>query len=267
MYNQRVLFVAGAVSLAALAPLSANAADMPTYTPPPIVTAVPTWDWTGFYIGLNAGYGWGQNGGLSMSFVDPGGAFFGPCLVAGACPTGLSYENDGFVGGIQGGYNWQFDQFVLGVEADIDYSDMNGGSSLVTNVPPFAIGSFASSSEINWLGTIRARAGVAIDRTLIYATGGLAVGDVEDWFSWGFPALGQIYSGSTSGTEWGWTAGAGLEYAATDNIIVGADVLYFDLGETTAAGIPSFVPPVGTALSGSYDHDGIIARARLSYKF
>lgn len=269
MLNKRILFVASALSLTTLAPMAATAADMPQYTPPPVITAVPLWDWTGFYLGLNAGYGWGQNGGVNMNILDPGAAFFGPCLAAGSCIGGMSYNNDGFVGGVQAGYNWQINQFVLGVEADIDYSDMSGSSALATVVAPFATGAFSSSSEINWLATLRGRAGLAIDRGLIYATGGLAGGGVKDSFSWGYPALGQVYNGSSSDTEWGWVAGAGFEYAMTDNFIVGAEVLYFDLGSTTVPGVPivGFVPPVGTAISGSYDHDGVIARARASYKF
>jgi outer membrane immunogenic protein len=269
MLNQRILFVAGAVSLAALAPMAAKAADMPQYTPPPVVTAVPSWDWSGFYIGLNAGYGWGQNDGVNMSFTDPGLAFFGPCLAAGSCITGISYDRNGFVGGAQAGYNWQIDQFVLGLEADIQYSDMDGSGAIATAVAPFAAGSFSSNSEIQWFGTLRARAGLAIDRALIYATGGLAYGSVKDNFAWGYPTLGQVYLGRDSSTEWGWTAGAGFEYAMTDNFILGAEVLYFDLGSTSVPGIPiaGFVPPVGTSLTGNYDHDGVIARARASYKF
>jgi outer membrane immunogenic protein len=269
--NYRALYAAGAVSLAALAPMAAKAADMPQYTPPPVVTAVPLWDWSGGYVGLNAGYGWGTNGGASMSFLDPGGTWFGPCLAAGACAAGISYDNDGFVGGAQAGWNWQFDQFVLGVEADIQYSDMNGGGLIATAVAPFAVSTFNSTSDIDWLGTLRARAGFAFDRALIYATGGLAYGGVKDSFRWGFPALGQVYWGGGNNTEWGWTAGGGFEYAMTDNVIVGAEILYFDLGSTSVVGTPGplFVPlpPVGTSLTANYDHDGVIARARISYKF
>lgn len=269
MLNQRILLVAGAVSIAALAPQAATAADMPQYTPPPVITAVPGWDWSGFYLGLNAGYGWGQNDGVNMGFIDPGLAWFGPCLAAGACPAGISYDRNGFVGGAQGGYNWQMDQFVFGIEADIDYSDMDGSGAVATSVAPFAPGSFRSTSEITWLATLRARAGVAIDRTLVYATAGLAGGGVKDSFQWGFPTLGQVYQGRSSNTEWGWTAGGGLEYAVTDNFILGAEVLYFDLGDTSVPGVPiaAFAPPVGTAINGDYDHNGVIARARASYKF
>jgi len=269
MLNQRILYVAGAVTLAALAPQAATAADMPQYSPPPVITAVPSWDWSGFYLGLNAGYGWGQNDGATFSFIDPGGAWFGPCLTAGACVPGISYDRNGFVGGLQGGYNWQFDQFVFGIEADINYSDMDGSRALATAVAPFAVGSYRSTSEITWLATLRARAGFAIDRGLIYATAGLAGGGVKDSFQWGFPALGQVYQGRASDTEWGWTAGGGFEYAMTDNFILGAEVLYFDLGDTTVPGVPvaGFAPPVGTSIAGNYDHDGVIARARASYKF
>ncbi len=269
MMNQRALFIAGAVSLAALAPMAAQAADMPQYTPPPVITAVPSFDWTGFYAGLNAGYGWSSSDGADATFVDPGGAFFGPCLAAGACARGMSYDRNGFVGGVQAGYNWQFNQLVLGIEGDIEYSDMNGSSISTTAVAPFAVGRFAASSDINWLGTLRGRAGVAIDRALVYATAGLAVGGVDDSYSWGFPSIPQVYSGNSSDTEWGWTAGGGIDIAITDNWVLGAEVLYFDLGDTTITGTPNapFVPPAGTSMAVNFDHDGVIARARASYKF
>jgi outer membrane immunogenic protein len=268
MFNQRALFFAGAVSLAALAPMAANAADMPQYTPPPVVTAVPSWDWTGFYAGLNAGYGWSSSNSAAVGIVNPTG-FFTPCINAGSCPTSISYDRDGFVGGAQAGYNWQFDQIVVGLEADIDYSDMNGSSRLTTSVPGFANSRFTSSSDINWLATLRGRAGLAIDRSLIYATGGLAVGGVDDSFSWGYPSIPQVFTGSGSDTEWGWTAGAGFEYAINEHFVLGAEVLYFDLGKTTVVGSPvsPFAPPGRTGMSVDYDHDGVIARSRASYKF
>jgi len=267
MNKLQTLVAAGAATLA-LVPVGAGyAADMPQYTPPPVITAVPTWDWTGFYAGLNAGYGWSSGDDVSLSVVDPTN-FFAPCLAANSCPSGISYSRDGFVGGAQIGYNWQIDQFVLGFEADIDYSDMGGGGQIVTTVPTFANGVFRASSDINWLATLRARAGVAFDRTLIYATGGLAVGGVEDSFRWGYPSLGTTYNGSNSGTEWGWVAGGGIEYALTDRFILGGEVMYFDLGSTTVPGVASAAfAPAGTSVSASFDHNGVIARARASYKF
>ena len=268
MFNQRALYIAGAVALTTLAPLAAKAADMPQYTPPPVVTANPTWDWTGFYAGLNAGYGWSASNSVDMNYTNSSG-FFTPCLASGACPRGTSFDRDGFVGGGQAGYNWQFNQWVLGLEADIDYSDMGGSESLVTNRPGFAVGRYLSSSEINWLGTLRGRAGFAVDRALFYATGGLAVGGVKDTFSWGFPSVSQVFAGSNSDTKWGWTVGGGVEFAVNDHFTLGGQVLYFDLGDTTVAGTPvgAFTPPAGTGLSGTFDHDGVVATVRANYKF
>lgn len=269
MMNQRALFIAGAVSLAALAPIAAKAADMPQYTPPPVTTGVPSFDWGGFYAGLNAGYGWSSSDTAEARYVDPTAVFFTPCAAAGACVTNMSYDRNGFVGGAQAGYNWQFNQFVVGLEADIDYSGMSGDTLVTTAVAPFAAGRFSSSSDIDWLGTLRGRVGVAIDRALIYATGGAAVGGVKDSFSWGFPSIPQVYAGSSSDTKWGWTVGGGVDVAIADNFVLGGEVLYFDLGDTTVAGTPvaPFVPPAGTSMAVNYDHSGVIARARASYKF
>lgn len=256
MLNQRSLLVAGAVAVAALAPLAAQGAG-------------PAMDWTGPYVGANLGYGWSSSNSAKFSVVDPGGAWFGPCLAAGSCLSRVSYDRDGFVGGAQVGYNWQVNQWVFGLEADLDYSDMNGGTTVGTAVGAFAPFVGSAHSDIDWLSTIRGRLGLAFGSALVYATAGFAGGSVEDSFSWGYPGLGQVYVGRDSGTEWGWTAGGGLEYAVSKNLIVGGEVLYFDLGDTTVPGIPiaGFTPPAGTALSGNFDHAGVIARARVSYKF
>ena len=81
--------------------------------------------------------------------------------------------------------------------------------------------------------------------------------------------VSDIDTGSSSDTEWGWTAGGGIDIAVTDNFILGAEVLYFDLGSTTVAGsaVAPFVSPAGHSMSVDYDHNGVIARARASYKF
>ena len=138
---------------------AAAAADLPSrYAPPPVVAAVPLFTWTGFYVGVNAGYGWNTND--SNTFIDP---------VLGVVSGGGS--DGGFVGGGQIGYNYQFNQFVIGLETDIQYADS-------ATAADFGQGFAGDNNNGNWFGTVRARAGFAFDRALVYATGGLAYGDI-----------------------------------------------------------------------------------------
>ena len=161
MRSSLLSLLAGTAALA-IAASAAQAADLPSrYAPPPMVAAVPLFTWTGFYVGVNAGYGWNTND--SNTFIDP---VFG--VVSGGGSDG------GFVGGGQIGYNYQFSQFVIGLETDIQYADIGNGRGT------FGQGFAGNNNNGNWFGTVRARAGFAFDRALVYATGGLAYGDIGD---------------------------------------------------------------------------------------
>ena len=132
----------------------AMAADLPSRraAPAPIVAAVPVFTWTGFYVGVNAGYGWNTND--NDVFVPGIGVVD-------------SDDDGGFVGGAQVGYNYQIGSFVVGLEGDIQYADFGGDNDVV---------GFDDDNN-DWFGTVRARAGVAFGQALIYATGGFAFAD------------------------------------------------------------------------------------------
>ena len=208
----------------------AAAADLPSrnYAPAPVYAA-PIFTWTGFYIGVNAGYGGDKN---SYSINGFGNI--------------ASISSGGFIGGGQIGYNYQFlgTQFVLGLEADIQASNIEGKVSII---------GFGIGSKLDYLGTVRSRLGYAFtDRALIYATGGLAYGrvktDLAGLLSWG-------------GTNTGWTAGAGIEYALTPNWSIKTEYLYVDLGTKN-----TFLP-FGPGFSvGVKNHEHIV-RAGLNYRF
>jgi len=180
---------------------AANAADaiLPVPVPPVVVPpAAPAFDWSGFYAGVNLGYAFGQgydeNGDVLVDF------------------NGNSYDSiNGLIGGVQVGSNFQFDGFVLGIEGDLQHSDAFQDEGDV-------------AVALNYFGTVRARAGVALDAFMPYVTGGLAFGE------------GTIYAG---GDDWatsshiGWTAGAGVEAAVTDDMSIKAEYLYTDLGTQT----------------------------------
>lgn len=151
--------------------------------------AAPVFSWTGFYIGGNTGYAWGSGTGAAGAY-------------------GLN--PDGWLGGGQMGYNFQFQNNVLvGLEADVDASNISASHGPV-------------SSKLDYFGTVRARLGYAFDRVLPYVTGGLAWGNNK------ITANGV----SQSNTSTGWTAGAGVEYALTNNWTARAEYLYLDLGKS-----------------------------------
>ena len=171
----------------------ANAADLPRpiYTKAPPMVA-PYYNWTGFYVGINGGGGWGTSTWDSTGGFDSSG---------------------GLVGGTVG-YNWQMGTWVLGVEGDIDWADIKG--STATN----CIGG-GCTTENTWLGTARGRVGYAFDRWMPYLTGGAAFGDVQ--------ASHPGFTGMTS-TQLGWTVGAGVEFAVVNNVTAKVEYLHYDLG-------------------------------------
>lgn len=191
------------ISLLALSVAGASAADIPrpgpTYKAP---VAVPVYNWTGGYIGINGGYGWGQS--------DWG--FFG----GDANPAGGTV-------GLTLGYNWQAlgSPWVFGLEGDINWSGIKG--SFANFACPFGC-----EIKNEWFGTVRGRVGYAIDRVMPYVTGGLAFGQVGASIN-GF--------GTTSDTNFGWTIGAGVEGALAPNWTAKIEYLYMDLGDANCGAL------------------------------
>ncbi len=184
------------VSVLALSVGAASAADIPRPAPAYRAPAiVPVYNWTGGYIGINGGYGWGTSDwGVFGGSADPSGGTVGLTL----------------------GYNWQSlgTPWVFGVEADINWADFKGGFTS-------AACPFGCSTQTDWFGTVRGRIGYAVDRVMPYVTGGLAFGDVGANIN-GFAASGD--------TNFGWTVGAGLEGALAPNWTAKIEYLYMDLG-------------------------------------
>jgi outer membrane immunogenic protein len=254
----------------AAAALPALAADLPSRTtaPAPYVPPAPVFTWTGFYIGLNAGYNWGNND-LTL-YANP--------VYAAYFPTGVKTDSDGFTGGIQAGYNWQMNQFVLGVEGDWVWLDSGKtGSATIaypSGYPGAGVGgaSVTSTGKIgsDWLATLRARVGYAMDRWMIYGTGGLAWGNVSSSSSLSASYINaagvstlDLWQGKNDDTRFGWTLGAGVEYAITNNFTTKLEYLYYDLGSKNYAVVGGTLP----AAAARAKMDGNIIRAGLNYKF
>jgi outer membrane immunogenic protein len=193
------------------------------------------YDWNGFYIGGNAGYSWGrastdgnQTGTQSVSeFTAFNGvirAGFPVVTPLATVPVTGRANVDGFVGGGQAGYNWQRGTWLFGLEADIQGSDERGSAD-VCLVAGCAVGTglFTANYKLDWFGTARGRVGFLADpRVLLYATGGLAFGEVS--------ATAPLIPLSWGSTRAGWTVGAGAEVAIDPHWSVKLEYLYMDLG-------------------------------------
>jgi outer membrane immunogenic protein len=188
--------VIGLVVAAMAAPSFAADLPRPSYKAP-IYTA-PGFSWTGFYVGLNAGYGFGK--------ADWSGG-------------GVAATNPkGFLGGGQVGYNLQTGYWVWGLEADFDYNGMKGDAT------DSGTCAFSCETKSTWFGTARGRIGYAgWDRWMPYLTGGAAFGDIKMTNTFG----------SAKETKIGWTLGGGVEYALWSNWSTKLEYLYADLGSAS----------------------------------
>ncbi len=237
---KKILLAAG---MLAASTSFAAAADMrmPVKAPPPVVAV---YNWTGFYIGGNVGYSWGEadtDGSLSGTQNVSVFRTLGPDLLSsvttGLGPLGYNIGRsnvDGVIGGGQIGYNWQFDRsWVLGIEADFQGSDEKG-SATACSVATCAAGSafLTVDHKLEWFGTLRGRIGWLVsDRVMLYGTGGLAYGHLKTGFTAGINGIGNAAAASASSTQVGWTAGAGVEGAIDRNWTVKLEYLYMDLGD------------------------------------
>jgi outer membrane immunogenic protein len=217
--------------------------DLPSRAPPPVyLPPPPIFTWTGVYVGGQIGYAWGRDS-VDISF--PG---FGVLDSFRDSPQGV-------IGGAHVGYNLQINQWVIGLEGTVD------GTSLSKSFTPggfFSVVQFTTRSDIQ--GSIRGRAGIAFDRALIYATGGVAFAGIEN----NYLQSVQNVSESFSKTRVGWTVGGGIEYAVTNNWSVRAEYRYSDFGRFTDS---PFAAAPGGPLSVRHHLTENQVQAGFSYKF
>jgi outer membrane immunogenic protein len=228
---------AGACGVASAADLRVKAV-----APPPAPVLAPTW--TGFYIGGNVGSAWGQD---DVSASIPGVA------------TNLALTSQGlrnFIGGVQGGYNYQFGAIVLGIEADADWGDVKGTAPCVVVV--------SCQDRIKSFGDVGGRAGVVVDRALIYLKGGWAWADQQ--FNTSFAVAGLTGSNSVSTTRSGAFLGTGVEYAFMPNWSAKIEYDYYDFGTknvSTSAAVAGLAIPI----SASSNLTEQVVKFGVNYKF
>lgn len=261
-------FLLGTAALAALClSMPAFAADLPARVTKAPALVSPAYNWSGFYLGVHAGYTFGEDEDITTTGQAAGNI---ANVAGGARPARVNLDREGFIGGGQMGYNWQVGpNWVLGLEADISYVDIRRDVTVVT--APLAGGGSLNNTfrtRMEYFGTVRGRIGYAWDRTLLYVTGGLAYAEIENSVNF-FGTAGQLqFTGNDRRTETGYTVGAGIEHAIAPNWTVKAEYLFYDLGNHTVnvAVIPGSGGG-GTGYNSRFENDGHIVRAGLNYKF
>jgi outer membrane immunogenic protein len=280
MIRRILMASAGALALSE----AAFAADLPSQAPPPVFLPPPPL-WTGFYVGINAGYEWSASKDVNIATIGAGNPFnvgLG-ALANGTVPVSKS---NGFIGGGQIGYNYQFaNSWVVGLEADLDGVAGGHGTGSVGSVgnfpPAIAVPVqtvLSATRTLDYLGTVRGRIGYLVTPTLlIYGDGGLAYGGVNtsggitQFAPNGF--VGANFAPSFHTAQVGWTAGGGVEWMFLPNWSAKVEYLYYDLGSVTQSSPLNALVPAGPvtgiyAVSQARTHfNGNVVRVGLNYHF
>jgi outer membrane immunogenic protein len=282
MHRLLSVFIAGVSAMALMQ--TASAADLPIKVP----TEMPGYNWTGFYVGLNGGFGWGRN---NADFAGDGQNNAGNDLISrvfdgtrnfNALRRSQRIDSDGGFGGVQFGYNWQFaGVWVAGLEADIQWSGLHGSFTRVSPLLPLSL---SAEQKLDWFGTARGRLGYLVtERTLVFGTTGLAYGETEasSNFFWsnGFGTFigantsihcvggAPCLAGQSSQTLLGWTAGAGVEWAATNRLTVKFEYLHIALPDSTMV-MSAIAPATGNAtVTATFRNQYDLVRAGVNLRF
>ncbi|MDC9824260.1 porin family protein [Devosia sp. ZB163] len=259
---------------ACLLTTSAVAADLPIVEP---VYVAPIYDWSGFYVGVNGGYGGGE---FKHPFdlchyypqivLDEGegeGDYNNDCYSEYALSGSADITAGGFVGGIQGGYNWQFDEnFLFGIEGDIQGSSIDGRVSINVDSGNDSFDADIGTS-LDWFATLRGRAGWVNDRFMVYGTGGVAWGRTTSSVNASYNNV-DIFDeigidNEVENDRFGWTIGAGVEYALTDNITFKTEYLFTDLGSEEIINFDDY----GIDFTADSDVAFHVVRAGINFQF
>jgi outer membrane immunogenic protein len=243
-------YLLATVSIVALTG-SVSAADL-MLSKAPIASVAPSW--AGPYVGGSVGVA-RHNAGYDDFDAGGGGTIIDSATTHSSSTTGV-------IGGLFIGYNWQMGSLVYGLEGDINWLD----SEVITEWRPGHVRSAVTSHEVPWLSTIRGRAGLAVDRTLMYFTGGLAIANVNNRASTSEPFGPDFAEVKQDETVAGWTAGVGIEHMWTNNWTARAELLYVDLGRTLVNG-GGALGAAGNSYSGRFTNELLMARVGVAYKW
>jgi outer membrane immunogenic protein len=228
----------------------ASAADMPVpqAAPVPPPTYYPAYyNWSGVYLGINGGYGFGQ-----AKWVDTNGS------------TGNFNTNAFLLGGTLGA-NYQTGPYLVGFEGDFDWSTLSGSAPCSSLAVGVLLAGATCQTKNDWLGTARVRIGYAFDRVLVFGTAGAAFGNER--------AIVNAPTGSVAFSippQLGWTVGGGVEYAFTEAISAKVEYLFVDLGTASCPVAAGCLPPLVTVFGAeptSHLLSESIVRAGANYRF
>jgi outer membrane immunogenic protein len=239
-------FLLATVGLVALVGVAApaSAADMAVKARPPAPVIAPIYDWTGFYIGANGGWGQSRN---CVNFVDAAGF-----VIADGCRE----RSGGLVGG-QIGYRWQANQWVFGLEAQGDWADLS--NTRVSIINPL----FSTRTKTDGIGLFTGQIGYAWNAALLYVKGGAAV--TSNRFSI-LDTLTGIELASASSTRWGGAVGVGFEYGFAPNWSVGLEYDHLFMGNTNNS-FSVVNPIVAAAVNNRISQDVDMVTVRFNYRF
>lgn len=234
----KIATIAGAFLLGIASAATANAES---------ASSESAFDWAGPYVGINLGYGWGGS-----NFVDSD--YNG----VGIFPTvRWDTSSDGFLAGINAGYNWRRDRVVFGLEGEIGHMNLSGGK-MQPGVDPFGVPYDASGTvDKGWYGGLSARLGYAWDRTLVYAKAGVVYSGAKLGFvdTCTVAPCGNSTANASKRAGWGYQLGAGVEHALSNRWTVKAEYAYLDFGHVSIR---------GRGVGGGFDGDPFNTRADLS---
>jgi outer membrane immunogenic protein len=239
--------------LLALQANSASAADMPPQAPAVPYTS-PTYGWTGFYAGVEAGGGWATE---QIAHTTGAGAF-----PAGTVDNPV--DPSGFLGGFYGGFNYQINQLVIGIDGDYEWASLIGSA---TNVSVVNGNIGHDNSSVSWIATVTGRIGYALNNWLLFAKGGGAwagwSGNSSETTAAGAPAN----TGTASSNRDGWTAGGGIEYGLNSHVLIKLEYDY--VGFSTASYNAHFITPAGavSSLGRNASSSLNMGKLGLAYKF
>jgi outer membrane immunogenic protein len=260
----RKLLLAGTAIAVVMAAGSAGAADLsrPVYKAPP---PIPVFSWTGWYVGVHVGGAWGTKEWSDPVFTE----FDGVTTFVDSFPdrTTNNYGVNGFLGGVQIGYNYQTGPWVWGVEAQASWTGIRGRD------PCFFFGKGTCKTNVDALGSFAVRFGGTIDRAMLYVKGGLAWAyerHAIDTIFFGGKGTGETatVTAETKHWRWGGMLGAGVEFAFTNSISGKLEYNYMDFGTRTYSFV---ILPAGDIFTDTFDvkirQNIHLVKVGLNYRF
>jgi outer membrane immunogenic protein len=226
---------------------------------PPAPAPIPYTAWQGFYLGGSIGAARLNATGTSTFQQFENGSVCNEGESVSACSTATT----GFTAGVQAGYDWQSRYFVYGVVADWTWT---GLKHTVTNQCCHGSSTPSFTAKVDWLATFRGRMGLAVDDTLVYITGGLALAELKssNSFQGGFFTIPSF---GLNTVKAGWVAGAGVEHKLNQNWSVFGEFLYYDLGRASASGTGSTVVGENLSYSTEFTHEIFQGKVGVNYRF